>query len=373
MLAKQLQQRVLEWTDVLQPQVGCCWKGPFFTITITPFDPLLLANCVFTQGLSDWAEAEALRIALEASHTIEDLEIEGSNDIPPRASRAYEVDGGDSKTIDDDDDEGEIDEMQLRPPSPDGSLNHALELGTKNDIKLEDDVISSEQIQKTLAPILHLPNDCILRIVTFLSCETAMACSCVATEWRSLGKDETIFETFCRAVYPKQTKLYGLRPERWQGWRRMWITRPRVRTAGYYVLKTSEWKKMEKDLWTPKEDKRTHVEISWYRYFRFFDNGISLYQLSEDNPHKIGPKMMKGRCGYWGTYQIYRREVTMNVQLPHSYFRFRFQIAHGERGHFCVLEFLSHLQIITQGQREIEVVHKLPYPTDFRFRIFDRT
>ena len=57
-----------------------------------------------------------------------------------------------------------------------------------------------------------------------------------------LSGEESLFRLLCVHTYMRQSRHKVVQPERWGGWRCMWLRRPRVRTNGYYCL-AAEWMK----------------------------------------------------------------------------------------------------------------------------------
>jgi hypothetical protein len=110
---------------------------------------------------------------------------------------------------------------------------------------------------------------------------------------------ERLFEAHCKRVYPRQTGCYT-RPVRlaavpkggakctsapakgFRTFRQMFLGRPRLRTAGTYRLTHKKYKNAEHDMFTTLNPDMVVLEMSYYRYFRFFDDGRCLYALTPE-------------------------------------------------------------------------------------------
>jgi len=53
---------------------------------------------------------------------------------------------------------------------------------------------------------------------------------------------ETVYELLCRQVYLRQSSKKLINVSNWGSWRNMLIFRPRLRTNGFYSIRTSFWK-----------------------------------------------------------------------------------------------------------------------------------
>ena len=84
---------------------------------------------------------------------------------------------------------------------------------------------------------------------------------------------ELIYQTLCENIYGSQCRKKQLLISNWGGsWRNMLILRPRVRTNGFYCLRTLFSRAPCHDnFW--EEKKVQSVECKFYRYMRFMDHG----------------------------------------------------------------------------------------------------
>lgn len=84
---------------------------------------------------------------------------------------------------------------------------------------------------------------------------------CVSREWVIFG-DEKIYEEVASRVYLSQTDKKLLNVSKWGSWREMLVYRPRIRTNGFYSLRTSYFKPPCNDaFWEEKKYEYTEVRL----------------------------------------------------------------------------------------------------------------
>jgi hypothetical protein len=93
---------------------------------------------------------------------------------------------------------------------------------------------------------------------------------------------EIVFKHYCNTIYPIQFN-HNIRKivneTKFNSWKEMAIYRPRLRTNGFYSIKTIYSKPPNNDMFW-EEKKLKSVEVKFYRHMRFYDNGNVLYSLS---------------------------------------------------------------------------------------------
>ena len=72
---------------------------------------------------------------------------------------------------------------------------------------------------------------------------------------------ETIYEQLCRRVYLRQSSKRLINVSNWGSWRNMLIYRPRLRTNGFYSIRTSYWKAPCNDAFW-EEKKHEFIEVN---------------------------------------------------------------------------------------------------------------
>jgi hypothetical protein len=107
----------------------------------------------------------------------------------------------------------------------------------------------------------------------------------ISKDWVIFG-DEQIYEEVATRVYLKQTKRKQLNVDRWGNWLGMLTHRPRIRTNGFYSLRTSYWKPPCNDAFW-EEKKHEFTEVKFFRHFRFFNDGTCLYALNNLPPRDM--------------------------------------------------------------------------------------
>jgi hypothetical protein len=81
----------------------------------------------------------------------------------------------------------------------------------------------------------------------------------IAKEWVIFG-DEQIYQELATRVYLSQTNKKLLNVHKWGNWLGMLMHRPRIRTNGFYSLRTSYWKPPCNDAFW-EEKKREFTEV----------------------------------------------------------------------------------------------------------------
>ena len=95
----------------------------------------------------------------------------------------------------------------------------------------------------------------------------------ISKEWVIFG-DELIYRDVATRIYLSQSDKKVINVSKWGSWREMLINRPRVRTNGFYCLRTSYWKPPCNDAFW-EERKREFIEVS------VFDCSISVIIKNE--------------------------------------------------------------------------------------------
>ena len=136
---------------------------------------------------------------------------------------------------------------------------------------------------------------------------------------------------------------------------------PRVRTGGgIYVLKYSEVRKIQRDMWT-EIPLGAVLESVYYRYLYFFEDGRCMYALTHATPVEMIPRLekmqihgygSKDKWGVWGRYQI--KKDTVRVWASHSWHDVCFQLkvipsnkvlhySTGDRGLYTTMMLEKHM------------------------------
>jgi hypothetical protein len=104
-----------------------------------------------------------------------------------------------------------------------------------------------------------LPNELVDKILMFLGDVDMMGYLNIASK-TTFKPSEKVYEYLCRITYPMQTAKKTLQVENWLTWRNMIIHRPRLRTNGFYTLRTMYSKGYCNDnFWEEKQYKSVEV------------------------------------------------------------------------------------------------------------------
>ncbi|CAM9535837.1 unnamed protein product [Ascophyllum nodosum] len=214
--------------------------------------------------------------------------------------------------------------------------------------------------------VLTLFDDALHRIMLFLHPEDISECRAVSSQW-TFPQHEAVFEGLCRRTYPGQSVKKSLNVKRWRSWQRMFKLRPRLRTSGLYSLKTTYFKSPVRDMctsWVPG----VVLEVTYYRYFRFYGDGRVAYGLTHENPKEFVRLIKEGSPKiFFGTYTISKWEVNVEVPNPWSRVSFSLQLANGERGRFTHLVLVSHTSVARNEPRANRCHHRVKSSDHFTF------
>jgi F-box protein 9 len=156
----------------------------------------------------------------------------------------------------------------------------------------------------------------------------------------------------CERLYLNQSKRRQLHVSRFDNsYRRMLELRPRVRAAGgCYVLRYSQIKTIQRDMWTEVPIGAV-LESIYYRYLYFQEDGRVLYALSSAPPHEMFRRLLRvvlHRSGdpaaVWGTFQVQKTTCTVVARQDWHVVRFDLTIVPSSiHGRFAALTMDRHL------------------------------
>lgn len=131
---------------------------------------------------------------------------------------------------------------------------------------LEDVAISTKKKNKPAINMWNfLPRD-VGRIVCQILGDVDMMgyLKVIAKDWVIFG-DEQLYEEQATRIYQSQTGKQMMNVSKWGSWLDMLKHRPRLRTNGFYSLRTSYWKPPCNDAFW-EEKRHEFTEVSVYRY-----------------------------------------------------------------------------------------------------------
>jgi len=226
----------------------------------------------------------------------------------------------------------------------------------------------------------NLPSDITILVHQFMGCiDTAgyMSMLCHGARYANGGLfyvAEKVYQHLCQQIFLKQFHARKLALTNFKSWKSMAIYRPRLRTNGFYSLRTVYSKPPCTDyFWEEKQKRVQGLECHFYRHFRFYDDNKCLYSLSVTDPWSSPFKDMKpvSKKIYSATYVAKGRMVEVHVPTHYCEIFFTLEILDGDQsysmysGKHSVLRILSHRQMVGNGEFATEFA--LPMNCDLRF------
>ncbi|RYH14846.1 hypothetical protein EON65_32840 [archaeon] len=224
-------------------------------------------------------------------------------------------------------------------------------------------------------PWIWLPQELVDRILMLLGDADMSGYLCMASK-TVFQPSEAVFKQLCMQIYLKQTVKKTLQIDRWRSWKSMLVHRPRLRTNGFYTLKTVYTKAYCNDAFW--EEKQTQsIELRYFRHFRFFLNNTVLYSLDitesrEMIKHFDGTAYSNNKRVYKGVYRMQRNVIHVEVPLPYCMMMFELTIGdtkecdEGGSGRHNLLTLTSHSSRSLTQTHPI-VTYPLPILPYFRF------
>lgn len=135
--------------------------------------------------------------------------------------------------------------------------------------------------QEELALILRtLPDEMMVEVLGHLSPYALGAVACVCRSWRTLATAPRLWKAACSQAFKQQYDEMAMVREvatnHNNSWRDMFMTIPHLRFDGLYVSRNSYCRVGVIEM---RERKPVHL-VSYYRYWRFFDDGTLNYRTS---------------------------------------------------------------------------------------------
>lgn len=220
-----------------------------------------------------------------------------------------------------------------------------------------------------------LPQVIVDDILCFLGDPDSLGYLCIAS-CSTFQPSEKVYRYFCDQIYPRQVAKKGLyRLDRWVTWRNMLVNRPRLRTNGFYTLRTKFSKPYCNDAFW-EEKRNEFIEVRYYRHLRFFDYGRCLYSLDIAEPSDMMRLLESGnpvnKRVYTGTYTLSQlNHVRVEVKLHYCDMVFDMLLLDGDDGYqgkHNMLKLVNHSSIVEGSHR---LNHSINYPipvfANFRF------
>mmetsp|Transcript_10734 Transcript_10734/g.14795 ORF Transcript_10734/g.14795 Transcript_10734/m.14795 type:complete len:269 (-) Transcript_10734:48-854(-) len=227
----------------------------------------------------------------------------------------------------------------------------------------------------------RLPMEVVDKILFYLA-DVDMCGYLLIASKSTFKPSEVVYKYLCELIYLKQTSRKKLDVQKWNNsWKNMIINRPRLRTNGFYSLRTMFTKAYNNDAFW-EEKRNESIEVRFYRHMRFFDDGRVLYSPNTIEPFEMSklfePGLAIPKRIFEGTYSLTGgRNVDVKVKLHYCYIHFELQLLDADDGWIGkhnMLTIRRHesypLVMNTNHARSTEnrVVYSLPINASLRFQ-----
>ncbi|XP_020584380.1 F-box protein 7 [Phalaenopsis equestris] len=202
-----------------------------------------------------------------------------------------------------------------------------------------------------------LPDELLFEVFLRMSPFSLGRAACVCRKWRYTIHNPILWRRACLKTWQLSGALtnYKMVQFMFEGsWRKMWISRPRIRNDGLYVSRNTyirtgvaEW----------KVTNPVHL-VCYFRYLRFFPNGKFLYKISSQKVKEVAKIMIrasKAECVFQGESTLSDDQI--NAVLVYSgsrrtLLRMRLRIRGTTIG---ANNRLDMLRLVTTGLNESEI------------------
>jgi hypothetical protein len=140
---------------------------------------------------------------------------------------------------------------------------------------------------------------------------------------------ELVYLNLCERVYLSQSSKKQISLTHFKLYKEMLINRPRLRTNGFYCLRTMYSKaRCQDNFW--EEKNLESIEVNYYRYFRFYDNGLFLYCCDVKDPDEVCNVLDNGVSNnsklkiFRGSYTLQGSLVVVEVDVKLVYLSINF-------------------------------------------------
>ncbi|CAL0319415.1 unnamed protein product [Lupinus luteus] len=164
-----------------------------------------------------------------------------------------------------------------------------------------------------------LPDELLFEVIARMTPYDMGKASCVCRKWRYTIRNPVFWRNACLKAWQFYgvVENYKILQSKYDGsWRKMWLSRPRLRTDGLYVSRNTyirvgvaEWK-----ITNP-----VHL-VCYFRYLRFFPSGRFLYKNSSQKVKDVVKHMnfrsSKAESVFGGNYTLLDDKVEAAVLYP---------------------------------------------------------
>ncbi|XP_021759729.1 F-box protein 7-like isoform X2 [Chenopodium quinoa] len=185
--------------------------------------------------------------------------------------------------------------------------------------------------------------------------------ACVCRKWRYAIRNPIFWRIACLKAWQLSGVVYNYQilHSKYDGsWRKMWLSRPRVRTDGIYVSRNTyiragiaEW----------RVSNPVHL-VCYYRYIKFYPSGRFLYKNSSQKLKDVAKIMnfraSKAECIYRGQYTLSDDKVEAALLYPGlrpTVLRIRLRLRGTTAGANNRMDLVS---LVTSGVNDNEANHE---------------
>lgn len=223
-----------------------------------------------------------------------------------------------------------------------------------------------------------LPTELSDRILLFVGSVDMLGYLHMVAKTNGFKPSEAVYKRLAEIVYPSQFGANTrLQTSNWgDSWRNLLVHRPRIRTNGFYTLRTMYSKAPTNDSFDEPKIVGS-IESVFHRHFRFFDTHRVLYSPSLQDAWDISDQLYRAKRVekhiYLGQYSAKGRLVTCVFTLHYCTLKFVLEIRDGCDSYSCypgkhsVLRILEHSQITPGRGVSEECLFPLPINCDCRF------
>eukprot|EP00884_Botryococcus_braunii_P021409 jgi/Botrbrau1/7952/Bobra.9_2s0110.1 len=177
-----------------------------------------------------------------------------------------------------------------------------------------------------------LPEELLIHVFTFLGPADVAIAQLVCRQWRHAGLFPDLWKLACEEAFRIPNRGEAMSMARrvqllHRGcWRRMFLERPHVRFDGIYVSRNTHLRTGQVE-WSVKNP--VHL-VAWYRYYRFFPDGLVAYRTSPQTVSQVAktlirkPKRAQSSTGgsdqsvFNGQYRMQENTVYIAIQYENS-------------------------------------------------------
>jgi F-box protein 9 len=297
-----------------------------------------------------------------AVQLVPDIEYRVHSQDTPRHLRE---EGNDSS--DEDEEEGEVrsEVVEEGVVSITESLRH---MNLRSPVCQPDRLTRATHISSLPCEVLRLVLHCVVSV--HLDMRSLEQCSMVCRGFYCLTRQPGLWRMACKKLWPN-CSLTGSFDNCFKSWRKMYINRPHLYFHGVYISKISYVRRGEHSL--DGYYKPYHTVI-YYRYLRFFPDGVVMYQTSPDNPGNVVARLCHKHSSesvLLGEYSLDGDMLTVDVLgyqsrlVPHRHRgREKREITHEQRFHMeLIVKRSKKSRIFNQLIWQEHYCHSLHRPT----------